>query len=58
MKHQAKRATDEEIVKTTIRLSRRLSDALKHRAIDENCNLQELVARALESYLKQKGDRQ
>ena len=48
----------EEIVKTTIRIPRRLSDALKHRAIDENCNFQELVERALENYLKQKGGRQ
>ena len=55
MKKREKQA--EEIVKTTLRLPRTLSDAVKHRAIDEGCSLQELVERALRAYFK-KGGRQ
>jgi|BogFormECP12_OM2_1039638.scaffolds.fasta_scaffold53180_1 predicted HicB family RNase H-like nuclease len=47
----------EEIIKTTLRLPRSLSDAVRHQAINEKCKLQELVERALRSYLKQKGVR-
>ena len=43
-----------EMTKTTLRISRHLLDACKHRAIDEGRNLQEIVADALEAYLKTK----
>jgi predicted DNA binding CopG/RHH family protein len=43
-----------EMTKTTLRVPRQLLDACKHRAIDEGRNLQEVVADALESYLKTK----
>jgi hypothetical protein len=56
MKPQTK-ATDEEIVRTTIRVPRSLWDAVRHRAIDDNSDAQELVIRALQRYLKQKGGR-
>ena len=56
MKPQAK-STDEEIVRTTIRVPRSLWDAVRHRAIDDNSDAQELVIRALQQYLKQKGGR-
>jgi predicted HicB family RNase H-like nuclease len=48
---------DEEIVKTTLRLPKSLSDKVKHAAIDEGCSQQELVERALRTYFKQKGGR-
>ena len=54
MKRQTE-GTDEEIVRTTIRVPRSLWDAVRHRAIDENSDAQELVIRALRQYLKQKG---
>lgn len=57
MKRQEKQSAEVEVVKTTIRLPRELSDQLKHRAIDEGCTSQELVERALRNYLKQKGGR-
>ena len=47
-----KRGSDREIVKTTIRMPRALWDKLRHRAVDENTDLQTLVARALAEYLK------
>jgi hypothetical protein len=56
MKQQTK-GTGEEIVRTTIRVPRSLWDAVRHRAIDENSDAQELVIRALQQYLKQKGGR-
>jgi hypothetical protein len=56
MKPQTK-GTDEEIVRTTIRVPRSLWDAVRHRAIDDNSDAQELVIRALQQYLKQKGGR-
>jgi hypothetical protein len=56
MKPQTKGA-DEEIVRTTIRVPRSLWDAVRHRAIDDNSDAQELVIRALQHYLKQKGGR-
>jgi hypothetical protein len=53
MKRQSgKRGAEEEIVKTTIRMPRGLWDKLRHRAVDENTDLQTLVARALAEYLK------
>ena len=56
MKRQTK-GTDEEIVRTTIRVPRSLWDAVKHRAIDDHTEAQELVLRALQLYLKQKEGR-
>ena len=56
MKQQTKGA-DEEIVRTTIRVPRLLWDAVRHRAIDDKSDAQELVIRALQQYLKQKGGR-
>jgi hypothetical protein len=41
-----------EMTKTTLRIPKYLLDESKHRAIDEGRNLQEIVADALESYLK------
>ena len=49
---------EEEIVKTTLRLPKSLSNKVKHVAIDEGCSQQELVERALKSYFKLKGGRQ
>jgi len=43
-----------EMTKTTLRVPKQLLDACKHRAIDENRNLQDLVSDALEAYLKTK----
>lgn len=45
----------EEIIKTTLRLPRTLSDAVKHRAIDEGITVQALTERALTAYLKKAG---
>jgi hypothetical protein len=56
MKQQDK-STDGEIVRTTIRVPRSLWDAVRHRAIDDNSDAQELVIRALQQYLRQKGGR-
>lgn len=42
------------MTKTTLRLPKHLLDACKHRAIDEGINLQDVVADALENYLKTK----
>ncbi len=47
----------EEIVKTTLRIPRGLAVELKHRAIDENSTMQELVSRILRTYLKSNGGR-
>ena len=52
------RKLTEEIVKTTLRLPRTLSDAVKHKAIDQGITFQELTERALTAYLKQKAGRQ
>ena len=59
MEQQKKQAaaTTEEIIKTTIRLPKSLSDKLKHAAIDENTTSQELVEKALRLYFKQKAGR-
>ena len=46
----------EELVKTTIRLPRNLWREARIRALDEGTGFQEIVTRALSSYLKeQKG---
>jgi hypothetical protein len=51
-------AEDEAIVKTTMRLPQSLLNAAKHRGIDDDQSLQEVIVRALEQYLsKQKGGR-
>jgi hypothetical protein len=44
-----------ELVKTTLRLPKKIFQDAKIRAILEERNLQELVAEALDSYLKKKG---
>lgn len=44
-----------ELVKTTLRLPKKTFQEAKIRAILEERNLQELVAEALETYLKKKG---
>lgn len=51
MKREAK-APSADIVKTTIRVKREVWNAVLHRSIDENISSQEIVERALESYLK------
>jgi hypothetical protein len=51
-RRSGKPGTEGEIVKTTIRLPRPLWDKLRHRAVDQNTDLQTLVARALSAYLK------
>ncbi len=56
MKRRTK-GSDEEIVRTTIRVPRSLWDAVRHRAIDDSSDAQELVIRSLQQYLKQKGGR-
>jgi hypothetical protein len=56
LKQQVK-STEEEIVRTTIRVPRSLWDAVRHRAIDDKSDAQELVVRALQLYLKQKEGR-
>jgi predicted DNA binding CopG/RHH family protein len=48
------KSKNNEMTKTTLRVPKHLLDACKHRAIDEGRNLQEIVADALESYLKTK----
>jgi predicted DNA binding CopG/RHH family protein len=47
------------VVRTTVRLPQSLLNAAKHRGIDDGQTLQEVITRALESYLaKNKGGRQ
>jgi predicted DNA binding CopG/RHH family protein len=47
------------VVRTTVRLPQSLLNAAKHRGIDDGQSLQEVIARALESYLgRNKGGRQ
>jgi predicted DNA binding CopG/RHH family protein len=53
MKHKA----PAENVKTTIRIPQPLHIAARKRALDEGLDFQELVARALEQYLKLRGTR-
>ena len=50
---------NDPIIRTTIRLPQSLLNAAKHRGIDDGQSLQEVIIRALESYLgKQKGGMQ
>ena len=49
------KAKNTELVKTTLRLPKKLFQEAKIRAVLEERNLQELVAEALETYLKKKG---
>ena len=44
-----------EMVKTTLRLPKKLFQEAKIRAVMEERNLQDIVADALKSYLKKKG---
>ena len=44
-----------ETVKTSIKLLRKLWRDAHHRALDEGLQLQEIIAKALEAYLKRKG---
>jgi hypothetical protein len=41
----------DQIVRTTIRMPQELWDMARHRAIDENLSLQDLVRIALEKYV-------
>src|SRR6516162_3411619 len=46
----------EATIRTTIRLPQTLWDAIRRRAIDEHCDAQDIVKRALEQFLsKRKG---
>ncbi len=57
MKPQSKHT--EATVRTTIRLPQDLWDSVRRRAIDEHCDAQDIVTRALERYVgKQKGGHQ
>jgi hypothetical protein len=57
MKQPSKNA--EETIRTTVRLPQALWDAVRRRGIDEHCDAQDIVKRALEQYTgKQKGGRQ
>ena len=44
-------AKNEEIIRTTIRVPQGLWDSARHKAIDENISLQELVCKALAKYV-------
>lgn len=46
------KAKSEVFARATMRLPQDLWDAVQHRAIDEHISLSELVARALQAYLK------
>lgn len=46
----AKQSQQEEFAKVTIRLPKPLVIAGKHKAIDEACGFQDIVARALAQY--------
>jgi predicted HicB family RNase H-like nuclease len=45
----------EEIVRTTLRVPRKLWDEVRHRAIKDHLSLQDLVIRALTEYVKKGG---
>lgn len=47
-----KTAAEEPIARATMRLPNSLWKAAQHRAVDEECSTQEIVARALRAYLK------
>lgn len=53
-----RRIDTDPIIRTTVRLPQSLLNAAKHRGIDDGQALQEVIMRALEAYLKQKGGRQ
>lgn len=53
----AKQQQPAETTKTTIRFPKALVVAAKHRAIDENIDLQDLVVKAVQQYLERKGTR-
>jgi predicted HicB family RNase H-like nuclease len=46
---------EEEIVRTTLRIPRKLWDQVRHRAIIDRLSLQELVIKALSEYVKKGG---
>jgi hypothetical protein len=48
---------DDPIVKTTVRLRKSLLNATKHRAIDDDVDMNTVVIRALEEYLAKRGSR-
>lgn len=50
-----RQVSDDEIVRTTLRVPRKLWDAAKHRAIEERLPLQDLVVKAIETYIKKGG---
>jgi fructose-bisphosphate aldolase class 1 len=52
MKGKTKAATGEAPVKTSIKLDRGLWKRAHVRAMDEGVDLQDLIAKALEAYLK------
>jgi hypothetical protein len=51
-------AKNEVIIRTTIRVPQKLWDAARHRAIDENLSLQDLVIKALVKYVGYKRGQQ
>jgi hypothetical protein len=53
----AKKDATQEISKTTIRFPKSLVIAAKHRAIDDGVDFQDIVIKALQQYLGQKGGR-
>ncbi len=48
---------NEQIIRTTIRVPQKLWDSARHKAIDENLSLQDLVIKALVKYVGYKGDK-
>jgi DNA-directed RNA polymerase specialized sigma24 family protein len=50
-------ARNEQIIRTTIRVPQWLWDKARHRAIDENKSLQDLVQDALVKYVGGKGEK-
>lgn len=52
MSQKSQTEQEPEIVKTTVRLERKLWDAVRRRAIDERISAQEIINRALVAYLK------
>lgn len=49
------KAETDRLVRTTVRLPQSLLSAAKHRAIDREMTLQELITEALRSYLAKGG---
>jgi predicted DNA binding CopG/RHH family protein len=48
---------EDQLIRTTVRLPQSMMTAAKHRAIDEQLTLQDVITRALEQYLAKKGGR-